>query len=196
VLSELGLGLLHMILIGQTSCLFRTVVSEAARTPELGDLFYQRGPGLTVERLAAYLKRAAQRGELRCDDPPTAARLFLGAVVSHFHLRCLVQPGWQSPAENEIRRLFELSASFSPTASRKEISFIFIGRSKRSALFICRKSKPACFSQGFEAFRADRQILRCFQGRLSGFPSVILRLTLFHSNHSTVPMAAYVVCRT
>jgi AefR-like transcriptional repressor, C-terminal domain len=58
------------------------VVSEAVRTPELGDLFYRRGPGLMAERLAGYLEVASKRGELRCDDPWSAARLFLGAVAS------------------------------------------------------------------------------------------------------------------
>jgi TetR/AcrR family transcriptional regulator, mexJK operon transcriptional repressor len=104
VLGELGTGLLRTILTGQTSCLFRTVVSEAARTPALGDLFYQRGPGLTLQRLTVYLERASKRGELQCDDPLTAARLFLGAVATQLHLRSLVQSGWQPPAENEIKR--------------------------------------------------------------------------------------------
>jgi len=104
VLTELGIGLLRIILTGQTSCLFRTVVSEAVRSPELGDLFYQQGPGRTLERLTAYLKSVSQRGELQCDDPLTAARLFLGAVVAQFHLRGLVQSDWQPPTENEIKR--------------------------------------------------------------------------------------------
>jgi TetR/AcrR family transcriptional regulator, mexJK operon transcriptional repressor len=111
VLFELGFGLLRTILTGQASCLFRTVISEAARTPELGDLFYQRGPGLTVERLATYLERACKRGELRCDDPQTAARLFLGAVVSQYHLRRLVQSSWKPPAEREIERHVEAAVT-------------------------------------------------------------------------------------
>jgi AcrR family transcriptional regulator len=104
VLSELGTGLLRTVLTGQTSCLFRTVVSEAVRTPELGDLFYERGPGLTLERLTGYLEGVSRRGELQCDDPLTAAQLFLGAVTAQFHLRRLVQSNREPPTENEIRR--------------------------------------------------------------------------------------------
>src|SRR6202789_4324060 len=48
VLSALGTSLLRTIATGHGSFLFRTVVGEAARSPELGDLFYDRGPGLTV----------------------------------------------------------------------------------------------------------------------------------------------------
>jgi TetR/AcrR family transcriptional regulator, mexJK operon transcriptional repressor len=102
VLTELGQGLIRTILSNQASCLFRTVVAEAVRTPELGDLFYQRGPGLMAERLAGYLELASKRGELRCDDPLGAARLFLGAVASHYHVRMLVQSNWQPPAEAEV----------------------------------------------------------------------------------------------
>jgi TetR/AcrR family transcriptional regulator, mexJK operon transcriptional repressor len=107
VLSELGVNLLRTILTGQASSLFRTVVAEAARTPKLGDLFYERGPGLTIERLTRYLADASARGELSCDDPSVAARLYLGAVVSQFHLRRLVQSKWKPPTEMEISRHVE-----------------------------------------------------------------------------------------
>jgi TetR/AcrR family transcriptional regulator, mexJK operon transcriptional repressor len=111
VLSALGVNLLRTIARGEASFLFRTVVSEAARSPEFGDLFYARGPGLTVERLTQYLAEACARGELRCDDPHLAARLFLGAVVSQFHLRRLFQSDWQPPTEKEISRHVEAAVS-------------------------------------------------------------------------------------
>jgi AcrR family transcriptional regulator len=104
VLSELGASLLKTICIGQGSFLFRTVVTEAARTPELGDLFYERGPGLTVGRLTQYLADATKRGEMHCDDPSVAARLFLGAVAAQFHLRRLLQSKWKPPTVSEIDR--------------------------------------------------------------------------------------------
>lgn len=104
VLIGLGVNLLRTIVTGEASFLFRTVVAEAVRTPELGDLFYQRGPGLTVERLTQYLAEASSKGELHCDDPTLAARLYLGAVVSQFHLRRLFQSTWKSPTEKEINR--------------------------------------------------------------------------------------------
>lgn len=102
-LSELGTGLLGHILRNQSRSLFRMVVMESTRAGELGQLFYERGPGITVERLEAYLKGATKRGELRCDDPLTAARLFLGAVVSHYHLHCLIQAGPKLPTERQIK---------------------------------------------------------------------------------------------
>jgi TetR/AcrR family transcriptional regulator, mexJK operon transcriptional repressor len=104
VLSALGTSLLTTVCTGQGAFLFRTVVAEAARTPELGDLFFERGPGATVDRLTQYLKDATKRGELHCDDPAVAARLFLGAVAAQFHLRRLLQSNWKPPAASEIDR--------------------------------------------------------------------------------------------
>jgi TetR/AcrR family transcriptional regulator, mexJK operon transcriptional repressor len=104
VLTALGESLLKTVCTGQGSFLFRTVVAEAAWTPELGDLFYERGPGLTVNRLTQYLADATERGELSCDDPIVAARLFLGAVAAQFHLRRLLQSNWKPPPAGEIDR--------------------------------------------------------------------------------------------
>ena len=111
VLTALGVTLLGTIARGEASFLFRTVVTEAARSPEFGDLFYARGPGLTVERLTQFLAEASARGELQCDDPAVAAQLFLGAVVSQFHLRRLVLSDWKPPTEKEIARHVEAAVS-------------------------------------------------------------------------------------
>jgi TetR/AcrR family transcriptional regulator, mexJK operon transcriptional repressor len=111
VLTELGLILLRTIVTGETSFMFRTVVAEATRSPEFGHLFYARGPGLTVERLTQYLASASAKGELHCDDPKLAARLFLGAVVSQFHLRRLFEPDWKTPTDKDIGRHVKAAVS-------------------------------------------------------------------------------------
>jgi AcrR family transcriptional regulator len=111
VLLELGTNLLKAISRGQSSFLFRTVVAEAVWTPELGDLFYERGPGLTVARLTQYLADATEKGALHCDDPLMAARLFLGAVVSQFHLCRLVQSSWKPPTPAEVDRHVKAAVS-------------------------------------------------------------------------------------
>jgi TetR/AcrR family transcriptional regulator, mexJK operon transcriptional repressor len=111
VLTELGTNLMRAIVTGQASFLFRTVVAEAVHNPELGDLFYERGPGLTVARLTRYLAEASARGEMRCGDPEVAARLYLGAVVSQFHLCRLVQSKWKVPTPSEIDRHVQAAVS-------------------------------------------------------------------------------------
>ncbi|MEZ5779132.1 MAG: TetR/AcrR family transcriptional regulator [Paracoccaceae bacterium] len=55
---------------------FRICVAEAERFPELGQEFYESGPALVRERIAAYLNGAVARGELAIDDVYLAADQF------------------------------------------------------------------------------------------------------------------------
>ena len=90
VLRTIGLKMLESILKEDSISLCRTVVSESVRNPELGELFFAAGPDKVLTRLAEFLGAATARGELDCPDPTCAARIFLGAVMSSFHLGCLV----------------------------------------------------------------------------------------------------------
>ena len=90
VLHTIGMKMLESILQEDSVSLCRTVVAESARNPELGALFYAAGPERVRTRLAEFLEAAADRGELECADPVCAARVFLGAIMSSFHLGCLV----------------------------------------------------------------------------------------------------------
>jgi TetR/AcrR family transcriptional regulator, mexJK operon transcriptional repressor len=60
----------------------RLVIGEAGRFPQLGQLFYERGPGRTIDTLAALFERFASRGELELDDPRLAAAHFNSLVMS------------------------------------------------------------------------------------------------------------------
>ena len=55
---------------------FRICVAEADRFPELGREFYESGPALVRDRIAAYLDGAVARGELVIDDTLLAADQF------------------------------------------------------------------------------------------------------------------------
>jgi AcrR family transcriptional regulator len=99
VLLDLALNLLHLIGAADSLCLYRVVVAEAPREPELGRIFYAQGPGRVLAQLADYLKRAAGRGALRVRDPDLAARLFIGAVLAHHQILRLVMAASFSEAE-------------------------------------------------------------------------------------------------
>jgi TetR/AcrR family transcriptional regulator, mexJK operon transcriptional repressor len=51
----------------------RLVIAEARRFPQVGQRFYELGPGNAIERLATALTRLDQRGVLRVSDPKRAA---------------------------------------------------------------------------------------------------------------------------
>jgi TetR/AcrR family transcriptional repressor of mexJK operon len=102
-LFELGMNLMQTLAKGESSFLFNMVVADANRAPDLAKIFYDRGPGTTLKRLTTYLRSATQRGQLRCPDPRRAAKLFLGAVVSHHHLHCLIGQPAGPVSATEIR---------------------------------------------------------------------------------------------
>jgi len=60
----------------------RLVIGEAGRFPQLGRLFYERGPGRTIDALATMFERLASRGALELDDPRLAAAHFNWLVMS------------------------------------------------------------------------------------------------------------------
>lgn len=107
VLKLIGFNLLHLILHSDPLCLFRIVVSESPRVPELGHIFFQQGPAQTLRRLTGYLKDATHQGLLNCPEPEMAARLFLGAVVGNRHIMLLVAPDAEVLTEEKIRHHVE-----------------------------------------------------------------------------------------
>ena len=60
----------------------RPVIGESGRFPQLGRLFYERGPGRTIDTLATLFDRLASRGELELDDLRLAAAHFNWLVMS------------------------------------------------------------------------------------------------------------------
>jgi len=81
-LSGLARRLVAIVMQPQVLQLRRLVTGEAGRFPELGRIYYQRGPGRTVDTLAAHFQQLAERGLLRLDDPLLAASHFNWLVVS------------------------------------------------------------------------------------------------------------------
>jgi TetR/AcrR family transcriptional regulator, mexJK operon transcriptional repressor len=81
-LRELARKQLAMVMQPQVLQLRRLVIGEAARFPELGRTFYERGPKRTIAGLASTFERLAERGLLELDDPELAAAHFNWLVMS------------------------------------------------------------------------------------------------------------------
>ena len=90
VLRDLGIKLLEAMVEPEAISLCRTVVAETPRNPELGRIFYASGPDRVHRRLTDFLAVSRERGDFACDDPELSARIFLGAIVSSYHLTRLV----------------------------------------------------------------------------------------------------------
>jgi TetR/AcrR family transcriptional regulator, mexJK operon transcriptional repressor len=81
-LLDLAHALLAQVIQTRVMQLRRLVIAEAGRFPDLGRLFYERGPGRTIAALATAFQHLAARGALQADDPQTAAEHFNWLVMS------------------------------------------------------------------------------------------------------------------
>ncbi|RLA47406.1 MAG: TetR/AcrR family transcriptional regulator [Gammaproteobacteria bacterium] len=99
-LENLGQNYLSVLLQKESIAIFRIVVSEGARFPELGNALFESGPGVAVERLSKYLRRQTDLGVLKVNDAEAAARQYYGMIRSDLHMRALL--GLELPDKEEI----------------------------------------------------------------------------------------------
>ncbi|MGE5626274.1 MAG: TetR/AcrR family transcriptional regulator [Bacillota bacterium] len=64
----------------QRVSMYRILMGEAPRFPELGDIFYRAGPAVVRKYLADYLAEQDSRGTLRVENPKLAAEQFYGML--------------------------------------------------------------------------------------------------------------------
>ncbi len=102
-LRTLGLRMLTAMVDHEALCLFRIVIAEGPRNPQLGRIFYEKGPERVKRRLTKYLEAARARGELNCADCTLAATIFLGAVVATYHTRALAFSQERSLTKAQVR---------------------------------------------------------------------------------------------
>jgi len=76
----------NLLCAGDGLTMYRIVVAEAPRFPELGQVFYDSGPSIMIDRIADMLRRAADRGLLEIRDPRVAAIHFISLARGELHL--------------------------------------------------------------------------------------------------------------
>jgi TetR/AcrR family transcriptional repressor of mexJK operon len=86
-LSQIGVRMFRMLLSETALTMYRMVVAEAEKFPELASSFYAEGPARSVAHLAAYLRGAATDGMLRLDDPEFAAEQFFALIQTHLCMK-------------------------------------------------------------------------------------------------------------
>ncbi|SFK01547.1 TetR/AcrR family transcriptional regulator [Methylocapsa palsarum] len=102
VLFSLALNLLHLLTRADSLRLYRVVVAETPREPELGRIFYGQGPGRILTRLTDYLDETGKKGELNVPNPSLAARLFIGSVTTFHQIQGLAMQATFPDAELQI----------------------------------------------------------------------------------------------
>jgi len=86
MLKRMAVHLLTMITSAETNELFRVVMGEAGRFPELGRTFYDNGPGWVIAAVTDYVKNRNAEGVMDVADPELAGRQYLALVVDPLKL--------------------------------------------------------------------------------------------------------------
>jgi len=120
-LIRIGTTFLDLLMTPRVLAIFRVVIAEIARFPELGQVFYRAGPDVSVTHIAGYLADASARGVIEVRDPRLAAGHFLGMLRGDTHLRGLL--GLDTPATAVRARAVEQAVdaflrAYAPRATR------------------------------------------------------------------------------
>jgi TetR/AcrR family transcriptional repressor of mexJK operon len=103
-LTVMAEGFLNHILSPQAIAIYRVVIAEGARFPELARLFYEAGPRRGVAHAAEVMQALMDQGALRRTDPVLAAHQFKDLALSGAHsLRLWNVIEDPTPAEKRAR---------------------------------------------------------------------------------------------
>ena len=89
-LTRLGEQYLGHLYSEETVQMFRILVAEAQRSPELARVFYEVGPARGQQGLEDYLQAANARGSVHIPDCALAAEQFLSLCKGRSHLQFLL----------------------------------------------------------------------------------------------------------
>jgi len=112
LLRSLGHDFLTLMLQPSSLALYRLIVAESARFPEIGGELYAVGPGRLIAVLADYLACETRNGRLAVAEPERAAEQFIGMLSGRVQLRALLGV-CEDPTEAELNiRVEHAVASF------------------------------------------------------------------------------------
>lgn len=110
-LTAVGRQFLDVLMMPGSLPLYRVVLAEAPRFPELGRIFYEAGPDRCAIALAQYLADLHERGILDVPEARWAAEQFLGAVLGQIHVRTLLMVAGDPPGPDERTRYVAAAVS-------------------------------------------------------------------------------------
>jgi TetR/AcrR family transcriptional repressor of mexJK operon len=90
-LTDLAQNFVEMMQSAEALDMYRVVLAEARQQPEVGEAFYQAGPGYGRKLVADYLFGLAERGllDLTRDQAAIVSDLFLSMLSNEHHKRAL-----------------------------------------------------------------------------------------------------------
>ncbi len=86
-LTRIGRKMLTVMVSPDGLAMYRVVVMEASKFPELAQAFYNSGPKVMVAEMAAWLARQTEAGALEVADPLFAAEQFFALTQARVLMR-------------------------------------------------------------------------------------------------------------
>lgn len=112
VLTELARQSTRLMLTPSSLALYRLLMAETSRFPDLGCQAYKLGAEQAVSALAQYLAEQQELGVIEVGDVRLAAEQFLGMLAGHIHLRALLGVEPQPDAERLERSIAQTVHTF------------------------------------------------------------------------------------
>lgn len=117
LLFETAVRFQRVVLADESITLFRMIVAESGRFPELAEAFYRSGPRHASDDLARALGDANGHSGMQIDDPVCAAEQFFSILRDDLYMRRLVGMSCM-PDEKEIEQRAERAVSLFVNAHR------------------------------------------------------------------------------
>lgn len=106
VLAEAARHMLRFFLSDFGRQVYRIVVAESGRFPEIGRAFYESGPMVVRQILVSYLKEATERGQLAIEDFDLAADQFPELCKASVHIPLIIGVK-RDFTDDELRRVID-----------------------------------------------------------------------------------------
>jgi AcrR family transcriptional regulator len=100
-LQAFALRFMTRLMEPESLALYRLVIAESRRFPELGARVFAAGPERGARSLAEYLRAETQAGRLVVRDADASVRIFLEMIKGDLHTRALFGAG-KRPSRREI----------------------------------------------------------------------------------------------
>jgi AcrR family transcriptional regulator len=95
-LFRIGRTMLNVMVSPDGLAMYRVVVMEASKFPELAATFFNAGPKVMVAHMAAWLTRQTTSGALRVTDPQFAAEQFFALTQARVLMRARTDAGYNA----------------------------------------------------------------------------------------------------
>ena len=102
-LRDFGHHYLEILTRPDRLALFRLVLGESGRVPEVGEIFFRTGPQVIFRKVVDMLRSAAARGQIELSDVEGMAHFFIDALRGHVHMEVMLNPT-RRPTPKEIER--------------------------------------------------------------------------------------------